>query len=97
MVERNIIEIQTLCEKHKVRRLFAFGSVLTKNFRFDSDIDLIVDFKEVVLFDYADNYFDLKFSLEKLFKRNVDLLEDNAIRNPYLRQKIESNKLLIYG
>ena len=76
---------------------FVFGSVLTNNFRKDSDIDLIVDFKEVDLYDYADNYFDLKFSLENLFKREVDLLEDKAIKNPYLRETINSSKQLIYG
>ena len=66
-------------------------------FQKDSDIDLIVDFNEVDLYDYADNYFDLKFSLENLFKREVDLLEDKAIKNPYLRETINSSKQLIYG
>jgi len=62
-----------------------------------SDIDLIVDFKTIDVYEYADNYFDLKFELEKLFKRDVDLLEDKAIKNPYLRQSIDSTKELIYG
>ncbi|RPJ23945.1 MAG: nucleotidyltransferase, partial [Nitrosopumilales archaeon] len=31
------------------------------------------------------------------FKREVDLLEDKAIKNPYLRQSIDSSKQLIYG
>ena len=55
------------------------------------------DFVEIDVYEYADNYFDLKYSLENLFKRNVDLLEDKAIRNPYLRQSIDSTKQLIYG
>ena len=83
--------------KHNVGRLFAFGSVLTTQFKNDSDIDLIVDFKEVDLYDYADNYFDLKFSLENLLNREVDLLEDKAIKNPYLRKTIDSSKQLLYG
>ena len=97
MFERNIDKIRDLCAKHKVGRLFAFGSVLTNRFQKDSDIDFIVDFKGVDLYDYADNYFDLKYSLENLFKRDVDLLEDKAINNPYLRQSIDSTKQLIYG
>lgn len=97
MFERNIDKICDLCVKHKVGRLFAFGSVLTNRFQKDSDIDLVVDFNEVDLYDYADNYFDLKYSLENLFKRDVDLLEDKAINNPYLRQSIDSTKQLIYG
>ena len=97
LIERNTEIIIDLCKKHKVSKLFVFGSVLTNKFKKDSDIDFIVDFRNVDLYDYADNYFDLKYSLEKLFNRNVDLLEEKAIENPYLRQKIDSSKQLIYG
>ncbi len=38
----------------------------------------MVDFSGVELYDYADNYFDLKTSLEKLLKRQIDLLEDKS-------------------
>lgn len=96
-MERNIDKIRELCSKYKVRKLFVFGSVLTDKFKKDSDIDLIVDFQGVDLYEYADNYFDLKESLENLFKRDVDLLEDKAIKNPYLRKSIDSSKQLIYG
>ena len=95
--ENNIDKIYDLCRKHRVGRLFAFGSVLTNRFQSESDIDFIVDFNGVDVYDYADNYFDFKYSLESLFKRNVDLLEDKAINNPYLRQSIDSTKQLIYG
>jgi len=97
IIEKNIETIKALCKKHKVARLFAFGSVLTKRFSSSSDVDLLVDFKNVELYDYADNYFDLKQSLEHLFNREVDLLEDSAIQNPFLRQSIDANKHLIYG
>jgi predicted nucleotidyltransferase len=97
IIDQNIETIRDLCMKHKVSRLFVFGSVLTNKLKKNSDIDLIVDFKDVDVYDYADNYFDLKFSLENIFKRNVDLLEDKAINNPYLRQSIDSTKQLIYG
>jgi uncharacterized protein len=97
IIDQNIETIRDLCTKHKVSRLFVFGSVLTNKLKKNSDIDLIVDFRDVDLYDYADNYFDLKYSLENIFKRNVDLLEDKAINNPYLRQSIDSTKQLIYG
>ena len=97
LIESNIENIRDLCKLHKVKRLFVFGSVLSDRFKKESDIDLIVDFQGVDLYDYADNYFDLKYSLENLFKRDVDLLEDKAINNPYLRQTIDSTKQLIYG
>ena len=97
IVEKNIDKIHELCLKHKVANLFVFGSVLTDRFKKSSDIDFIVDFKDVDLFEYADNYFDFKFSLEDIFKREIDLLEDKAIRNPYLRKTIDSSKQLVYG
>jgi uncharacterized protein len=97
LIEQNIAAIVDLCSKHKVSRLFAFGSITSEKFNKKSDIDLLVAFKGVELIEYADNYFNLKESLEKLFKREVDLLEDQAIKNPYLRQSIDSSKQLIYG
>ncbi len=97
IIEKNIDKIRALCNKHKVARLFVFGSILTDNFKESSDIDLLVDFSDVDLYDYADNYFDLKTSLEKLLKRQIDLLEDKAIKNPYLRKSIDSSKQMIYG
>ena len=97
IIDKNIDKIRTLCNKHKVVRLFVFGSVLTDNFNKSSDIDFLVDFSNVNLYDYADNYFDLKKSLESLLKRQIDLLEEKAVKNPYLKQSIDSSKRLIYG
>ncbi|MBI5541082.1 MAG: nucleotidyltransferase domain-containing protein [Bacteroidia bacterium] len=97
LIESNIDKIRDLCKKHNVARLFVIGSVLTNRFKNDSDIDLVVDFNGVELYDYADNYFELKFSLENIFKHKVDLLEDKAISNPYLRKSIDSSKQLVYG
>lgn len=89
--------IITLCKKHKVKRMFAFGSVLTNRFTDKSDIDLLVDFEGVKLEDYADNYFDLKYALESLLGRDVDLLENKTIRNPYLKESIDTTKVQLYG
>ena len=90
-------EINALCANHKVRSLYAFGSVLTPNFNANSDIDLIVDFKDIDIKDYADNYFDFKFSLQDILSRPVDLLEEQAIKNPYFRQVVNQTKELVYG
>ena len=89
--------INELCGHHKVKRLYAFGSVLTDQFNDDSDIDLIVDFDPIDVAGYADNYFDLKFSLQDIFKRRVDLLEEKAIKNPYFKQAIDQTRQLVYG
>jgi uncharacterized protein len=96
IVEQNIDKIRSLCNQHKVEKLFVFGSVLTDSFNKSSDIDFLVDFAGMDLYEYADNYFAFKNALESLLKRQIDLLEDKAINNPYLRQSIDSSKKLIY-
>ncbi|MDL2208699.1 nucleotidyltransferase domain-containing protein [Parabacteroides sp. OttesenSCG-928-O15] len=92
-----ISKIIALCKRHKVSKLFAFGSVLTNRFNQDSDVDLIVDFEGVPLEEYADNYLEFKYALSDMFGREVDLLEDKAIRNPVFRRSIDKTKQLIYG
>ena len=96
-LERYATDIAKLCENHKVRSLYAFGSILTDSFNKESDIDLIVDFSNMEVEDYADNYFDFKFSLQDILKRPIDLLEEKAIKNPYFRQSINQQRLLVYG
>jgi len=90
-------DIVNLCKRYNVKTLYAFGSVLTDNFNRSSDVDLIVNFNDIPVEDYADNYFDFKFSLQDIFNRPIDLLEEQAIKNPYFRQRIDYHKQLIYG
>jgi len=97
LIDLNIDKIRSLCAKHKVNKLFVFGSVLKDTFNKESDIDLVVDFAGIDLYDYADNYFDLKDQLESVFERPVDLLEQQAIKNPYLKKQIDREKKLVYG
>ena len=85
-----------LCEKFNVLELYAFGSVVSDNFRTDSDIDLLVRFGEVDLFNYFDNYMNFKESLEQLFNREVDLVEIQTLKNPILIRSINRNKKIIY-
>ena len=96
IIERNIDKIKELCVQHKVATLFVFGSAVTNRFNSESDVDLLVDFKDVELYDYADNYFNLKSSLEEIFKRKVDLLESKALNNPFLISSINQTKQVIY-
>jgi predicted nucleotidyltransferase len=96
-LSKNINQIQHLCDKHNVNTLFAFGSVLTDDFDADSDVDLVVDISSDDPLVYSDNYFGLKFQLEQIFNRQIDLLEQKAIKNPFLKQQINKTKVLLYG
>ena len=89
--------ITQLCAQNKVKSLYVFGSALTNRFSSDSDIDLIVDIDSANPLEYADCYFNLKFALQDLLNRPIDLLENKAIRNKYLRREIDNSKQLIYA
>lgn len=97
LLEKYRNDIQLLCVKYNVSRLYAFGSVLTDQFKESSDIDLIVNFDKVKIDDYASNYYNLKFSLEDIFNRPVDLLEEKALKNPYFNRSVEKQRQLVYG
>jgi predicted nucleotidyltransferase len=86
-----------LCIINKVKSLYVFGSALTSRFDNNSDIDLIVDIDSANPLEYADCYFNLKFALQDLFNRPIDLLENKSIKNKYLRHEIENSKQLIYA
>ena len=95
-LEKYTEQIKFLCENHKVKSLYAFGSVLTNKFSDASDIDLVIEIDSADPIEYAENYFDFKFSLEKLLNKNIDLLEEKAINNPFFRKAIESTKAPVY-
>lgn len=96
-ITRNISQIKKLCDLYSVRTLFAFGSITTNKYQTNSDIDLVVDIDSSDPITYSDNYFSLKFQLEQLLNRKIDLLEQKAIKNLYLKKKIDQTKVLVYG
>jgi len=97
ILQRNVKSISELSKKYFVKNLFAFGSILREDFTEVSDIDFLVEFENIAISKYADVYFDLKFELEKLLKRKIDLLESDSIQNPYLLSSINKQKVLIYA
>jgi uncharacterized protein len=88
-------ELAELCRRHHVRRLDLFGSAAGDDFDAErSDLDFLVEFEPEALSLAA--YFALKESLEALFGRNVDLVEPNAIRNPYFKESVERSRESIF-
>jgi len=97
LLDQHKESIADLCRKHKVQRLSVFGSVLSEHFSEQSDIDFLVQFDTIELSEYANNYYEFKFSLQQLLQRPVDVIEDQAVRNPFLRQSIQSRQQLLYA
>ena len=42
-------------------------------------------------------YFDLKFKLEELFVKKVDMLQEGAIDNPYVKASLEKDRVSVYA
>ena len=97
VISGNRDKLREICQQFGVRRLYAFGSVITEQFDdARSDVDLIVELTEMPPLARGETLLALWEELEKLFQRKVDLLTDQPVRNPYLRASIEKTKQLIY-
>ena len=86
-----------LCKDHKVKYLYLFGSAVSD--RFDpnnSDIDLLVEIDSKDPIEKGEQLLSLWDLFEDFFKRKVDLLTEASIKNPFLRNSIDSSKVLIY-
>ncbi|MEW4924909.1 nucleotidyltransferase domain-containing protein [Algibacter sp. 2305UL17-15] len=97
LIDKNIELVKALCKKHKVEKLYLFGSATNETFTEKSDIDFLVKFNISDLSLYFDNYISFKEKLGKLFKRDIDLVEEQTLKNPILINSINRNKELIYG
>ena len=96
-MQNHIEKLNSLCVQYNVEKMYLFGSALNANFNTESDIDLLVKFEPIELALYFDNYINFKQNLESLFGRDVDLVEEQTLKNPILIQSINKSKELIYG
>ncbi|MBM4426606.1 MAG: nucleotidyltransferase family protein [Chloroflexi bacterium] len=80
----------------KVTEFSLFGSVLRDDFRPDSDVDVLVTFApdaQISLFDLV----QMKLDLEKIFRRPVDVIEKDALENPFRKREILRTAQVIYA
>lgn len=89
-------KIAAFCRRWKVAEFGLFGSALRDDFNAGSDIDVLVTFApeaQVSLFDLA----QMQIELESLFGRPVDILEKDALRNPFRKREILKTAQVIYA
>lgn len=96
-MEQNLAKLKNICAIYHVDKMYLFGSALNSSFTAQSDVDLLVKFKQMDLAKYFQNYMELKENLESLFGRKVDLLEEQTLKNPILIKSINKSKELVYG
>ncbi|MDR2970041.1 MAG: nucleotidyltransferase domain-containing protein, partial [Tannerellaceae bacterium] len=79
--------------------LYLFGSAARDDFDpATSDIDFLYSFDEnLPLLDYADYFFDFAEALQALMGREIDMVGEKDMRNPYFIANVERSKQLIYA
>jgi uncharacterized protein len=93
-LDRNLIA--EFCRKWRIRELSVFGSVLRGDFNADSDLDFLVSFEPGAPLD-IDRLLDMKQELETRLGRPVDLVEKEAMRNPWRKHEILRTRQVIYA
>jgi len=97
IVDDHRAEIEALCRRYGVHRLDVFGSAVRDDFDPKrSDVDFLVQF-EPGRTPSLRGYLDLRDALASVLDKPVDLVMDTAVRNPYIRRAIESERRLIYA
>ena len=89
-------KIAEFCRKWKVIELALFGSVLRDDFRPDSDIDVLITFQPDAPWSLYD-LFDIREELHQMLGRVIDLVEKDALRNPFRRHEILRNYKVVYA
>lgn len=88
--------IEDLCRKWKIQELALFGSVLREDFSPSSDVDVLVTFDAEAPWSAWD-LIGLREELEALLGRKVDLVEKEAVRNPFRRREILKSHQVVYA
>lgn len=96
-IKEKLEELTKICKSFDVKAIHVFGSACTDGFQEDSDIDILIAFKDISIEKYTDNYFNLHYKLQELFGRKIDLITENSLSNPYFIESIEETKQLLYA
>lgn len=97
IIENRRKELAQECKSLQIDKLYAFGSVVSQKFNEESDIDLLISFSDKLsIEEYTNNYFTLHYRLRELFKRDVDIVTERSLSNPYFIESINENKVLLY-
>ncbi len=95
-IDVNEQALAELCKISGIVRLSVFGSVLRQDFNDKSDVDLLVVFGEGSKVDLYDICI-IRDRLSEIIGREVDLVEEKALINPFRRREIMSNVEVLYA
>ncbi len=92
-IMNDLPQILGILKNNHVSRAYLFGSVLTDKFNGKSDIDIIVNIDESLgVNEYADCWWNIQFGLEDMLKREIDLISEDCIKNPYFKKEVDETR-----
>ncbi len=87
-----------LFKTHKVLNAYVFGSAVTEHFSEDSDVDFVVNFhNDLKPLEKGELWWDLYYALKDGLNREVDLITESSLKNPYFVEELNETKVKIYG
>jgi uncharacterized protein len=96
IIRQYLPQIKNLMQQYGVKNAYAFGSAVKDTMTDESDVDFIISFPPDMDYEtYGNNYFNLLFSLQDLLHRDVDLVTEKTIKNPYFLQSINDHKFQV--
>lgn len=100
IVKENKKLLDQIFKNHRIERAYLFGSALKNNFNKNSDLDFLIKFDENLNdpLEKGEMWWKLHDSLRNLFKREreIDIVTENSLKNPYFIEELEQTKQLIY-
>ena len=91
-------KLDKIFKNHSLTKVYLFGSSLTENYNENSDLDFLLNFEENL--DYkkrGELIWSLHDKLKDLFNREIDLVNEKYLKNPYLIDEIKNTRKIIYG
>jgi predicted nucleotidyltransferase len=98
IISSNINEIRQLFKAHKIEKAYIFGSAVTGDFNENSDLDFLVKFNPGINpLEKGELWWNLHDTLRNIFNREIDIVTENSLKNPYFIKELNDTKELIYG
>jgi len=98
IISANMNEIRLFFKEHKIEKAYIFGSAATGEFNENSDLDFLVTFRAGLNpLEKGELWWDLHDTLRDFFKREIDIVTENSLKNPYFIKELNETKELIYG
>jgi uncharacterized protein len=92
----DVAKLKRVAKAHRVKRLELFGSAV-KGKTEPNDYDFLVEFQPMEPLEHGRMYFALLENLEDTLKSRVDLIEAEALTNPYFLKAIENERVVVYA